>query len=167
LYKTDYIDSWTIYSYGDGRIVHTKKDGYDTTVRINVTDELIALMKEYNVDFTNGNIIENICNIDKDKNEKEFFKKFLWLFRSIVQLRYEDKNNDFIMSPVMYENRFFDSRKALDNEPVDGDANGAYHIALQGLRMMSRIENGKINSDEKNKQAYNWFKFVQSKAYQK
>lgn len=162
LFKTDYTDNWSVYSCGDGRIAHTKKDGYDSKITINVTQELKDLFKQFGIEYFPGEDF-------KDKlltlTNTEFFKKFIWLFKTTVQLRYEDEENDFILSPVMSDGRFFDSRTAKEDEPQDGDANGAYHIALQGLRMLKRIENGKIKPDEKNKQAYNWFEFTQSKPY--
>ena len=64
------------------------------------------------------------------------------------------------------DGKFFDSRIAEKNLPQDGDANGAYHIALQGLRLVKeRIENGRVKTDGKGEQSYNWFRFVQRKEY--
>lgn len=160
LYKSDYTNIWQVYSCGDNRVVHTKKDGYDSTETLNVTERLTKLFENNNIDITKDNIIEDIVSVDN----ASFYKELLWLFRTIVQLRYEDAENDFILSPVQKNGKFFDSRTEADNMPKDGDANGAYHIALQGLRIIkTRIENGKIKKDETDKQAYNWFKFVQTK----
>ncbi len=162
LFKVDYTDKWSVYSYGENRIAHTKKDGYDTLQRISVTERLEELLNAHNIGYKSGeDLRESLAAV----NDTGFFKTFLWLFKTIVQLRYEDAENDFILSPVLCDGSFFDSRCATENKPIDGDANGAYHIALQGLRMLSRVENGKIKPDEKNKQAYNWFEFVQSKPY--
>ncbi len=84
-----------------------------------------------------------------------------------VTLRHEDETSDYILSPVKgADGCFFDSRKAIETEPIDGDANGAYHIALQGLRLLkNRIKNGKIENDGANMQTYNWLEFVQKKEY--
>lgn len=162
VFKKDYTNSWSVYSAGEGRIVHTKVNGYDGYEKIDVTERFIALFEKYNIDWKQENLIQAIISV----NEAAFFKEFLWLFKAIVQLRYEDKENDFILSPVQNEGEFFDSRNADENMPKDGDANGAYHIALQGLRIIKkRIKDGKIQSDEKNKQAYAWFEFVQKKEY--
>ena len=160
LYKTDYTNTWQVYSCGDNRVVHTKKDGYDTSEAINVTERFVKLFENNNIDITKDNLVDDIAAVDS----VAFYKEFLWLFRTIVQLRYEDAENDFILSPVHKDGKFFDSRTAAENMPKDGDANGAYHIALQGLRIIkTRIKDGKILKDEKGQQALAWFEFVQTK----
>lgn len=158
----DYQDSWQVYSCGNGRIAYTKRDSANPKETIDVTQRLKDLLERYGIDYTSEDLKNNILEI----NDETFFKELLWLFKVIVQIRYEDADNDFILSPVQNDGVFFDSRKADEQYPCDGDANGAYHIALQGLRLIkTRIQNGKIVSDEKNKQNYNWFEFVQTKAY--
>lgn len=162
LYKSDYTNTWQVYSCGENRIVHTKKDGHDATETVNATDRLAQLFESSNIDITKDNLVEDIASVDS----AAFYKEFLWLFRTVVQLRYEDAANDFILSPVQKNGRFFDSRTAAENMPQDGDANGAYHIALQGLRIVkTRIKNGKILKDEKGRQASAWFEFAQRKDY--
>ena len=97
-----------------------------------------------------------------------FFKTLLWLLSVTVQLRYENADNDFILSPVQKDGKFYDTRKVTENEPCDGDANGAYHIALKGLQLVkTQIADGKIIADEKGQQFYNFLKFAQSKDYKK
>ena len=56
-----------------------------------------------------------------------------------------EKDNDFILSPVMNDNGdFFDSRDIKDNEkfPQNGDGNGAYNIACKGIIMSEHIKRG-------------------------
>jgi len=162
IYKEDYTDSWTVYSYGKNRTIYIKENGIEKSEKINATDELKALFEDYNLNYKSGNLIEQISMI----NNKDFFIRFLLLFKSIMQIRYMDDKESFILSPVHKNGRFFDSRFANSNEPCDADANGAYHIALQGLRIIrNRIKDGKIISDGTGKQAYNWFEFVQKKDY--
>ena len=124
------------------------------------------LLRENGIEPESGELIEKITSV----NTKEFFSTLIWLFKVVLQLRYESPEEDFILSPVECGDSFFDSRTAADNEPSDGDANGAYHIALQGLRLISqRIEfKGNkvlIKKDEAGKQLYNWLRFAQEKPY--
>ncbi len=156
----DHTNLWTACTHGDKRISWSKDNGH---IDVNVTDELKALLDEYKIDYNNGSLKEQIVLV----KEASFFRKLLWLFKLTVTLRHENNEEDYILSPIKNkEGCFFDSRKASATEPIDGDANGAYHIALQGLRLVSeRIMDGKILSDGKNKQTYNWLKFVQEKRY--
>lgn len=165
LRRHDSTKRWTVCTYGD-RICYTKKDGYHSTEKVNVTERMYNLLKENGIAPESGELIEKITAL----NAKEFFSTFLWLFKVVLQLRYESPEEDFILSPVESDGRFFDSRTAADNEPSNGDANGAYHIALQGLRLITqRIEfKGNkvlIKKDEPGKQLYNWLKFAQDKPY--
>ena len=163
LKQKDYQDKWSVYTIGEKRIAHTKIDGYDTTKEVNVTSEMKKLFEEYGIDYK-SNLKEQIVAIE----DKSFFKTLLWLFSVTVQLRYENAENDFILSPVQKNGKFFDTRKASANEPLDGDANGAYHIAIKGLQLVkTQIKDGKIIADEKGQQFYNFLKFVQDKSYQK
>lgn len=161
LNTTDYTDHWSVYTKGEGRLVHGKKDGRDVTNVLNVTDEMRALFTKYGVKPDHDDILTQILPI----NEKEFWSSLLWLFKATLQMRYSDKEQDFILSPVIVNGRQYDSRTAQPGEPADGDANGAYHIALQGLRMITtRIQDGKLQQDEKGKQLYNWLMFTQTRA---
>ena len=165
LKRTDFTDRWTVCTYGE-RLYHTEKNGYHSIEKINVTEKMYNLLKENGIDPESGELIEKITSV----NTKEFFSTLIWLFKVVLQLRYESPEEDFILSPVECGDSFFDSRTAADNEPSDGDANGAYHIALQGLRLISqRIEfKGNkvlIKKDEAGKQLYNWLRFAQEKPY--
>lgn len=165
LKRTDFTDRWKVCTYGE-RLYHTEKNGYHSIEKINVTEKMYNLLKENGIDPESGELIEKITSV----NTKEFFSTFIWLFKVVLQLRYESHEEDFILSPVECGDSFFDSRTAADNEPFDGDANGAYHIALQGLRLISqRIEfKGNkvlIKKDEAGKQLYNWLRFAQEKPY--
>ncbi|MBQ4511139.1 MAG: type V CRISPR-associated protein Cas12a/Cpf1 [Clostridia bacterium] len=163
LNQRDFKDSWSIYTIGEKRIAHTKIDGYDTTREVDVTEEMKQLFEKYGIDYT-SNLKAQIMEVD----DKSFFKTLLWLLSVTLQLRYENADNDFILSPVQKDGKFYDTRKASENEPCDGDANGAYHIALKGLQLVkTQIEDGKIIADEKGQQLYNFLKFAQSKDYQK
>ena len=102
---------------------------------------------------------------------KGLFSKFVHQYSLSKTLRFELKphpdaktadEKDFILSPVADgSGRFFDSRKATDNEPKNADANGAYHIALKGLMSLKNIKSDKkklLIQPIKNK---DWFEFTQ------
>lgn len=77
-----------------------------------------------------------------------------------------DNENDYILSPVEYEEgKFFDSRKAGEDEPQNADANGAYHIAMKGLQALRRIRDGKVNKFPKNGERKAWLAFMQNREY--
>ena len=91
----------------------------------------------------------------------------IFLLQLTLQLRYTNPNSemenekDFILSPVADSSgRFFDSRKAKENEPVNADANGAYHIALKGLWTLQNIENKSGKYNLKNIKNKEWFDFI-------
>ncbi len=161
-HRSDFTNKWSVYSYGEDRIVSCKKNNFTQYNTVNATQYIKELLEFYGIDYKSSSLKEDICKI----NEESFFRSFLWIFKTIVQLRYENKENDFILSPVMVNGKFFDSRVADTNQPENGDSNGAYHIALQGLRLLTQqIKSEKIVADKKGKQAYNWFAFVQEKPF--
>ncbi|MCR4962973.1 MAG: type V CRISPR-associated protein Cas12a/Cpf1 [Firmicutes bacterium] len=162
LYQQDHRDSWTVFTAGKGRIAHTVKNGRHTFEEIDVTERMKELFQRFGLDPYAADLRGAIDAADK----KDFFSELLWLFKVTVQLRYEDSEQDFILSPIEKDGRFFDSRQAKKDEPQDGDANGAYHIALQGLRLArERIKDGRVQKDPKGKQTLNWLRFAQRKDY--
>ena len=133
--------------------------------KINVTQRLKDLFKEHKINYSQA---ENLKSVIIDKDKKDFFIKLIDCLRVALQLRYinpnskDEKEQDFILSPAADESgRFFDSRKAKDDEPKNADANGAYHIALKGLMTLqgiSKNENEKFDIPKiKNK---DWFQFL-------
>ncbi len=155
---------WTVCSYGDDRYVYCRKTkSFDL---IDVTKKLKDLFEEFKIDYSREeNLIDSICK----QESTDFFKSLIFLLRTLLQLRYVNPKaqdidkKDFILSPVydMREKRFFDSRTSRKNEPKNADANGAYHIALKGLRMIQDLnKHGSINTKITNKE---WFKFIQDR----
>ena len=78
---------------------------------------------------------------------------------------------DYIISPVKADDgTFFDSRNQLSlgkeaKLPIDADANGAYHIALKGLYLLTHNFNQNDKGYIENISNADWFKFVQEKQY--
>lgn len=166
LKRKDYTNRWTICTHGGSRISWKKNAAGNAGeyTYTDVTAELKLLFEKHHIDYRIGDLRQAILAA----TDKGFFERLLWLFKLTVQLRYEDNKVDYILSPVRGEDgTFFDSRRytAADNMPCDGDANGAYHIALQGLRLVSRIKDGRIMSDGKDQQFRNWVEFAQRKDY--
>ena len=102
-------------------------------------------------------------------NDKGFLNGLMFLLGVVLQMRYTvsgtSNDDDFILSPVMDEQgHFFDSRSAATSEPQNADANGAYHIALKGLKIILSISDGKLKTVNKNERQ-DWFAYVQNKMY--
>ncbi len=170
--KSESNSFWKVCSYGEERYKYDRKNKIHK--KINVTQKLKSLFEKYKVPYKEGkNLIEDICKQDK----KDFWQKFIDLFRLIIQLRQINPNakneneRDYILSPVTDKNgRFFDSRKAKNCEPKNADANGAYHIGLKGKMILDKInqwdETTKKDPDLiiKNK---DWFEFIRKKTQAK
>lgn len=157
---------WTICSYGE-RIEtfrNPENNNQWDTKTVPLTERLTELFSNYGINFTT-NLKEQILN----QTDKAFFVALLGALRLTLQLRNSRKSTgeDFLFSPVADEKgRFFDSRKANDNEPKDADANGAYHIALKGLWVLDTIRNTEEGKNPKlaitNKE---WLSFAQAKPF--
>lgn len=156
----DYANRWTVCTYGEDRTVYVPTDkNRGSYEHVNVTQRLKELFNSNGIDYTKS-LKEQIVTFGK----KPFFSTLLWLFRITVQLRYGDKDQDYILSPIKNKDGYFyDTRENRAGEPLDGDANGAYHIALQCLRLTGGIEDGELPK-EKGEQNYNWYKFAQTMA---
>jgi CRISPR-associated protein Cpf1 len=150
---------WTVCTAGKERYRYDKEK--KEAVRYDVTAELIKLFDKYGVSYKNG---ENLTNVIANKDDKAFFEGLHFLLGLTLQLSHTykdgDEEKDFILSPYADKNgNFFDSRKTRENQPRDGDANGAFNIARKGLWVLNKIrETGKPdvikNAD--------WFNFAQS-----
>ncbi len=157
---------WVICTFGD-RIKTYRKDKANNNwvnEEVNLTQEFEDLFGKNHILYGDGSCIkEQIIT----KNDKEFLKILLDLFKLTVQMRNSITNSevDYLISPVMNsKGEFYDSRKADDKLPKDADANGAYHIAKKGLMWLKQIQafNGddwkKLVLDKTNK---GWLNFVQ------
>ncbi|MGI6394218.1 MAG: type V CRISPR-associated protein Cas12a/Cpf1 [bacterium] len=105
-----------------------------------VTDELKATLKNAGIDYkSNSDLKAKFL----EQDTKRFHSSMIYLFNAIMTMRVTDsskekgtKENDFIQSPV---EPFFDSRYAKEDQPENGDANGAYNIARKGLCILQNI----------------------------
>ncbi|PIR13547.1 type V CRISPR-associated protein Cpf1 [Candidatus Falkowbacteria bacterium CG11_big_fil_rev_8_21_14_0_20_39_10] len=122
---------------------------------------------------------ENI-NIQIDGVSEFRWKDLVFFWNLLNQIRNTDRSaqgdeNDFLQSPVWSEkyNCFYDSRKAPNNMPNNGDANGAFNIARKGQLILERIKKcsdiPKFGNDNNGKNPENnyfisdadWDKFAQ------
>lgn len=134
---------WCVCSSGEERPYQRKNrsTGFWETEYINVTQGIEELFESEGIPYKDGSDLKKkIASMNR-------IKSLGFLFKRLVDLRYADNSQadyaqaDFILSPV--KNRdgcFFDSRNASEDLPKDGDANGAYHIALKGLQALENIE---------------------------
>ena len=155
-------NNWIICTFGNERWLYNRAKR--CTEKHCATEDLKKLFNEYGIDYNKKNILEDICEM----NEKSFFVKILQIFRLVMDIRNTSsgtKNeNDYILSPVAdSKGNFFDSRYAKNDEPQNADANGAYHIALKGLKTMKEIKDGELAPLELGNERKSWFKFVQNK----
>lgn len=141
---------WTLSTHG-GRIVKEQKGNYWEYRKIeSLTSEFDALFEEYGIE-AGANLQEAIVKCDK----AEFFKMLIRLMKWTLQLRnYDDKGNDYLISPVCYRGNEYFCSLDYDNEegmciskspyqmPKDADANGAFNIARKGLMLCERLKEG-------------------------
>ena len=174
----DYINEWTVCSYGDKRYCNKKNQaGKWETEELNITKRIVDLLNKNKpkIDFADGRELKGLIDSLNVENAKSLY----WLFKQLVSLRYSKTGttDDFILSPVKNKFGYFfnsDDVKYSNNVgdkafPCDADANGAYHIALKGLQIRDMYINedknsGKyeinIENEHKNK---NWVKYIQSR----
>ncbi|MBC6415217.1 MAG: type V CRISPR-associated protein Cas12a/Cpf1 [Bdellovibrionales bacterium] len=169
--KTESIETlWKVCTHGEERYKWDVKDR--KMIEVNVTENLKKLFEEHKIEYRQ---IADLKSTITKQEKKDFFSKLIDGLKITLQLRHinpdskDEKEKDFILSPVADESgRFFDSRKAKEGEPKNADANGAYHIALKGLRTLENI-----TSDKKDKlklQAItnkDWFSFLKENSNKK
>ncbi len=166
---TGYQTKWTVCTHGEVRYKNIRNaHGNWESVKVNVTQEIIALLEQYKIGYLSGNDLRMLIGTVKNSS---FYKDLYKLLSLTVSLRHSrtGTEEDFILSPVADEyGNFFDSRMVSENLPKDADANGAYHIALKGLWNIQQIKkwdgNSNLNLAMKN---VDWFSFACHKPYKK
>lgn len=146
--------SWTVYS-NDGRYVWNKnarKEEYFEPKK-----ELKELFDFYQIDYRKD-LFDTIKLIPDSMEFAEFWKRLDYCFRVMLKLRNTSTSHhiDQIISPVMYERgKFFVTSKCsqdMNGDTLfleDADTNGAYHIALKGLYILSKNLKKDILDDKK------------------
>ncbi len=165
---------WIVYTNGSRYIWDGSTRKYHT---INPTEELKILFEKNQIDFQNGDSIKNtICNVLEENNN--FGISLFYMFRVMLRLRNsmtsEEIQIDQIISPVVNAKGEFFKTPDMVNEssmnseyPIDADTNGAYHIALKGLYLLTErfntldLQDGKIPKDVYDISNAEWFAYRQ------
>lgn len=154
---------WSIYTNGYRIITQRNSLGKWDHTKVDLTNELKALMDINSIEYENEKDLKDI--ILSDKNLIEGIYK---IFRYTLQMRNSNNEEDSIISPVMYKGEFFNTNNLKDEHlPKDADANGAYNIARKGLLAIKNLLD-ESTSDEKvyiktsisNK---DWYEYIQNK----
>lgn len=142
-YKFSYKDKnknpWILYAYkGLNRYYYDSKNKQIKSYDLHANFE--SLLSDFD---KKRNINEQI-----EKKEKFQWNTLVFYWNLLNQIRNTDRKkqgneNDFLQSPVWSKTHscFYDSRKAGEEMPQNGDANGAYNIARKGILVLDRIRN--------------------------
>lgn len=160
---------WTLCSYGRRIKIfrNPAKNSQWDNEEIVLSDEFKKLFENYEVNYKNENIKEQLLEIQG----KDFWETFIKLFKLMLQMRNSipGTEKDYIISPVADENgKFFNSEELNEKLPKDADANGAYNIARKGLWIINQIKHtpeDKLKSIKLAVSNAEWLKFIQNKEY--
>lgn len=148
-YLFEYADSigtvWKLFSGKDGQSLkrfYNKKnrDGLWFCEEININallDEVFNTIKHKK--SIRAEIKEDSgCELDYEK-----LRKAIELLQQIRNFGTSKGEEDFLLSPVRNQSgEHFDSRAAGNDQPQNGDANGAYNIARKGILVAEHIRRG-------------------------
>lgn len=165
--EADYKKKWIVCSNGQ-RIENyrnEKKNGLWDNRTVDLTQELLTLFSEYKIDYLEQDIIPQMLLI----NEKDFWKRMIYLLKLVLQLRNSitGEDVDYLISPVKNASgNFYDSRKAAPDLPCDADANGAYNIARKVLWAIEKFKQSPDDSLKKVKISISnreWLEYAQTR----
>ena len=141
---------WRIYTNGERIIYKDKK-----YITLDITQEMKDILSKSGIDYL------NIDNLKQDILENKIYKKVYYIFELANKMRNENKDVDYIISPVLNKDgKFFMTQESNELTPKDSDLNGAYNIALKGKLMIDNLNKKggfKFLSNE------DWLKFVQGR----
>lgn len=136
--RTDWTVCSSVERFRWNRKLNAGKGGYDHYP--DLTENFRSLFASVGIG-ERDNIRTEIAGLEPEGNER-FFRDFMFFFGLVCQIRNTDPEvkdvdkGDFILSPVA---PFFDSRKAQEGLPKNGDENGAYNIARKGIIILEKI----------------------------
>ena len=156
--KVESHKKWSVYSHGM-RIEHS-----ETGVSyVEPTKEIKRVLASACIDCPNG---ENIIPEIRNSCDFKLFDTLFHCFGLTLKMRNSNAatGEDYVLSPVKNSSgKFYDSRNCDETLPKDGDANGAYHIALKGLMLLEKIRasSGRYDTRLENR---DYIEFVQKRA---
>ena len=164
-HQSDCKNIWTAYSLHEAwQQERDSASGKYCAVRRNPTADIKSAIAGQGLEIADGfDLLELLKKTEAVNSTAAFFKAVFYAFKLSVALRHSNAALDLdkIISPVQdCRGKFFDSGEIHDNSaPQDADANGAYHIALKGLYLLTHgISNGKLEKITHE----DWMKFVQT-----
>lgn len=157
-YKDTHGTIWKLYSGKDGTSMdrfHRERDN-DRNIWVskkqNINNILDILFKNFDKEKSiYKQLFEQeieLTRMPKESNGKErsAWESLRFTINLIQQIRNtgeSEEDNDFILSPVRdKDGNHFDSRNTKNNQPTNGDANGAYNIARKGIIVSEHIKRG-------------------------
>ena len=162
-HQKDYQNKWSVYSTREAyQHKNDKKSGQWVTEFRNPTEEIKAAIAEIGLNLKdNFDLLDLVKSVKAENSTAKFFSSIFYAFKLSVALRYRSGTVDKIISPVMNDQgKFFVSGVPGDKVlPLDGDANGAFHIALKGLYL---LQNG-IKDKKLAISTEDWLKFAQTR----
>lgn len=144
---------WTLYSGKNGKSLdryHREKGGNENDwnpTRKDIVEMLNGIFGNFDKRRSiHSQIVDEGTELKKIDSVHTAWESLRFTIELIQQIRNTGtikEDDDFIFSPVRDKNgNHFDSRKAADNQPNSGDANGAYNIAIKGIIMNEHIKRG-------------------------
>lgn len=173
VYQTLARTKWTVYT-NETKHVYCREE--KRNVRICVTEELKKLLEEAKINYREAGLKEKLLCVEADAEHAKFWERLEYFFRVAMQLRDSDSSEkviDRIVSPVLNaKGEFFVTpeepgvQNRYEETPMDADTNGAYHIAMKGLLLLSKkirtAELGdKIPTDLLKLTNEEWFAYMQ------
>lgn len=147
---------WSVYTKGK-RINTFKKNGIVEHKDVDLTEKMKEVLNKGNIKYEQcNNLLEEIIK------DEDVCKSVFYIFKNTLNLRNSDKENDYILSPILNNGKFYDTRDKEENTPLDADANGAYNIAMKALYAIERYK--KSNNKKKMIDMYiknsEWIDFI-------
>lgn len=152
-------NDWTVYT-AKRRLIYDKKTRSEK--EINPTLIIKNELQKAGVTLSDNYDLKGFMKELEPIKFASFFKTIFYAFERTLQMRNSSssKKEDYIESPVLNkEGTFFDTRTKIPSLPQDADANGAFHIALKGLCVISEMD----ENNSKDLSNTSWLEFAQKR----
>ena len=162
--QTSWKTDWVVYSAAKRLTFNTQKG---TTDEIHPTEMILNALKARDVQVQDGfDLKKYLASVDPEsKAGASFFSELFYAFDRTLQMRNSRSRTeeDYIQSPVKNKSgAFYNSAERPAGLPENADANGAFHIALKGLYLLTEVIDKGGSKIDRLEHA-DWFKFVQSR----